>query len=494
MIFNSVEFLAFFVIVTSVYFLLPKKVRYIWLLAASYFFYMNWNKKYALLIFFSTAVTYLSGILIEKFSEIKKKKIVVAGSFILNIGLLVFFKYFVFLMENMNQLLRVAGVKPVNYVWNFALPVGISFYIFQALSYTVDVYRGEIRAEKNFLKYALFVSFFPQLVAGPIERSGNLLNQIRDIPKNSRLDYRRITNGLILMLWGLFVKMVIADRVAILVNHVFDYYYLYGTVELILGAVGFALQIYCDFAGYSIIAIGSAEVLGFTLMENFDVPYFAVSIKDFWRRWHISLSTWFRDYLYIPLGGNRGSKGRKWVNQMITMTISGVWHGANWTYIIWGAIHGIYQIVGDATWKWKERLNAKYQVKTGSFSYKFGKILITFILVDFAWIFFRADSIGQALAYIQRICSKWNPYVLFDGSLCQLGLDQREIHILLAAVIVLLLVDLLQYWKRCRIDCFLEQQCLWFRWMVIIGLYLAVVVFGIYGPAFDGSQFIYFQF
>jgi len=310
MLFNTVDYIVFFLAVVCVYFILPKKVRYIWLLAVSYYFYMNWNTKYVILLLISTGVTYGSGLLISQFKRNQKNaRMVVAVSFIINIGMLVFFKYSRFLTGNLNRVLNLAGRQPLCLAWDFALPVGISFYVFQALSYTVDVYKQKIAPEHNFLKYALFVSFFPQLVAGPIERSGNLLGQIRNIPQNSCLNYRRITNGLIVMLWGFFMKMVIADRIAVFVDRVFDQYYLYGTVELVLAAIGFAIQIYCDFAGYSTIAVGSAQVLGFTLMENFKTPYFAVSVKDFWRRWHISLSTWFRDYLYFPLGG--GYKGQK---------------------------------------------------------------------------------------------------------------------------------------------------------------------------------------
>lgn len=408
--------------------------------------------------------------------------------------MLVLFKYTPFLVENLNALLGLAGRQPVDFVWKYVLPVGISFYVFQALSYTVDVYRGEIEPERNFLKYALFVSFFPQLVAGPIERSKNLLRQIQDIPKNSCLNFKRMTNGLIVILWGLFIKMVIADRIAIFVNTVFDQYYLYGTVELVLAAIGFAIQIYCDFAGYSIIAIGSAQVLGFTLMENFDTPYFAMSIRDFWRRWHISLSTWFRDYLYIPLGGSKCSRKRKWLNQLVTMTVSGLWHGANWTYVIWGALHGVYQVAGDASSKALGKVKTKMRMKTDAFSFKLGKVLFTFALVDFAWIFFRADSVTDALLYIRQMLCNFNPWVLFDKSLYQLGLDQTETHILWFSLMVLAMVSIVQYKKKLRMDTMLEGQCIWFRWLCIAGLFTAVWVWGIYGPAFDGSQFIYFRF
>lgn len=337
MVFNSYQFLVFFPIVVLVYFGIPKRMRCIWLLTASYYFYMCWNPRYALLMAVSTVVTYLSGLLIERFDwKPRWKKCVVAGSFTLNLSILIFFKYFDFLLENVNVLLGVFHVEQIDKFLDVLLPVGISFYTFQALSYTVDVYRKDIKAEHNFLKYALFVSFFPQLVAGPIERSGNLLRQVHEVPSKRLWNYERIANGLIIMAWGMFQKMVIADRVAILVNTVFDSWYMYGSTILCLGAIGFAIQIYCDFSGYSAVAIGAAQVMGFTLMSNFEEPYLSRSIKEFWRRWHISLSTWFRDYLYIPLGGNRCTKLRRSFNLMFTFLVSGLWHGAGWGYITWG--------------------------------------------------------------------------------------------------------------------------------------------------------------
>lgn len=348
MLFNSVDFLIFFPIVVLIYFMVPKKVRYIWLLGTSYYFYMSWNPKYALLIFLSTLLTWLTGIGIgyfrEKGSSVMAQKLCVAVCCVANLGILAFFKYFDFLLENLNILLNGLGIQSINKPFEVLLPVGISFYTFQALSYIIDVYRRDVKIEKNLARYALFVSFFPQLVAGPIERSTNLLTQIIELPKKKLLDYQRITDGLIYMLYGFWLKMVIADRASVLVDYVFDKWYLYGTVELCVGAIMFAIQIYCDFASYSAIAIGASQVMGITLMENFEAPYFAVSIKDFWRRWHISLSSWFRDYVYIPLGGNRCSKIRKYFNLIVTFLASGLWHGANWTYVIWG---GFARIISD---------------------------------------------------------------------------------------------------------------------------------------------------
>lgn len=301
--FNSYEFMIFFPIVALVYFIIPLKMRHIWLLVASYYFYMNWNPKYAVLMVISTVITYFSGILMEKINQTSKKKFILIISLISNLSILAVFKYLNFIIQSINNIFHVFQAETVIQNIDILLPVGISFYTFQALGYSIDVYRNDISAEHNFIKYALFVSFFPQLVAGPIERSGNLLKQIRNMAEDKMLSYENITSGLTIIVWGLFLKMVIADRVAVLTNTVFDRYYLFGTFEISIAIMGFAIQIYCDFASYSTIAIGAARVLGVRLMENFETPYFSQSIKEFWRRWHISLSTWFRDYLYIPLGG-----------------------------------------------------------------------------------------------------------------------------------------------------------------------------------------------
>ncbi len=494
MIFNSADFLIFFPIVIMFYFLVPKKLRYIWLLGASIYFYMSWNVKYVILLLISIFTTWLAGILVQKMQNTLARKWTVAMCLLVNLGILFFFKYFDFFLDSFNKVLSKVGIQAVQNSFSVLLPVGISFYTFQALGYIIDVYRGRIEAEKNPLRYALFVSFFPQLVAGPIERSENLLNQVRNVDKMKIWNYENVTNGLTLMVWGLFVKMVIADRVAILVNTVFDGVYLYGTVALVAGALGFALQIYCDFMGYSTIAIGAAKVMGFTLMENFDTPYFATTISDFWRRWHISLSTWFRDYVYIPLGGNRCSKIRKYFNLMVTFGVSGLWHGANWTYVFWGFLHGLYQVIGDITKPFRQILWKKTNAKTESFSFKLAQIAGTFVLVDIAWIFFRANSLGIAVDYCKRMFTKWDPWSLFNGELYNLGLDRFEFNILIVATVALLLVDLIRYCKKQLLTDFLQEQCIWFRWGVIFALIFATIIYGMYGIQFESSQFIYFQF
>ena len=492
MLFNSLQFGLFFPAVVLLYLIIPRNLRCLWLLLASYFFYMGWNPKYALLILTSTVITWMSGLWMGRAGD--RKKLVVAASFVLNLSILFVFKYFDFLLANVNGLLGAMHLTVVKKPFDVLLPVGISFYTFQALGYTMDVYRGTIQAERDFLRYALFVSFFPQLVAGPIERSGNLLTQIRELPRKKLWDSDRIAGGLILMLWGLFQKMVIVDRIAVLVDEVFNNYQMHGWFGLSLGAIAFALQIYCDFASYSTIAIGAALVMDVRLMENFDTPYFSRSVSEFWRRWHISLSSWFRDYLYIPMGGSRCSKWRRYRNLMVTFLVSGLWHGASWTYVVWGGIHGLYQVLGYELKGLRDRVNQRLHTRTDCFSYKLGQVLVTFFLTDLAWIFFRAPSLTDAFLYIRRMFTRLDFWSLFNGELYCLGLERQEMNILCLSLVLLLLVDLIRYFKRERLDVFLKQQNLWFRWGVLLFLIGAVAVFGIYGPGYDAKQFIYFQF
>lgn len=490
MLFNSFHFMLFYPLVVLFYFALPHRVRYIWLLIASYYFYMCWNAKYAVLIGISTLITYAGGLLIGREQALWKKKLWVFLCMLSNLAILFFFKYFDFFVDNINRLFAIAGMQIVEPAFDVILPVGISFYTFQALSYTMDVYRKEIYTEKNLFRYALFVSFFPQLVAGPIERSKNLLVQIG---RRQYFDYERVKSGLLLMLWGFFLKLVIADRAAILVNTVYNDYEQYEGIPLILATLFFGLQIYCDFGSYSAIAIGSAKVMGFRLMDNFRQPYFSCSIAEFWRRWHISLSTWFRDYLYVPLGGNRKGTARKYANTMIVFLVSGLWHGASWTFVIWGFLHGAFQVIGQITRPYKEKVTRKLNIKTEAGSYKLGQMFITFCLVNFAWIFFRAENFTQALGILHNISAQWNPWFLTDGSIYLLGLSQKSFWVTVFASVILLLVSAAQY-NGIKIRERFAVQNLAFRWLVSLGLIFSIIVFGIYGPGYNESQFIYFQF
>lgn len=490
MLFNSFDFIIFFPCVCLAYFLIPQRLKYLFLLAASYYFYMCWNPQYALLMLISTVITYLSGLLIAKSRTPGRKKLWVASSFILNLGILFFFKYFDFALDNVNALLGTLHMQPVSSSFDIILPVGISFYTFQALSYTMDVYRKEIYPEKNFLKYALFVSFFPQLVAGPIERSKNLLKQISVA---HHFSFVRMRAGLIQMLFGFFQKVVLADRIALLVDEVYNNYALYQGLEIALATACFAVQIYCDFGSYSNIAIGAAKIMGFDLMENFNTPYFADSVTDFWRRWHISLSTWFRDYLYIPLGGNRKGTLRKYINIMIVFLTSGLWHGASWTYVIWGGLNGLFQVIENLTKPLRNKIVDICHIDRKVFSHRLLKIVVTFLLVDFTWLFFRAATINDALIMLKRMVTGWNPWVIFNGSLLQMGLDGADMLILVISLVILFIVDFCKY-QKVHLTGWLCRQGMWFRWMIYLGMLFFILIFGIYGPAYDASQFIYFQF
>lgn len=497
MLFNSIDFIIFFPIVALLYFAMPKRLKSLWLLGASYYFYMCWNARYLVLILFSTVVTYVCGCLLERADqradESKKlfyKKCCVAGSMAINLSILFLFKYYAFAAANMEILLQHMGISAKLPAVDLLLPVGISFYTFQALGYTIDVFRGRIRAEKNFIQYALFVSFFPQLVAGPIERAGNLLSQLRHV---NRFDYERAREGLLIMIWGYFLKLVLADRIAIIVNTVYGAYDIYGGMYLVVATVLFAFQIYCDFAGYSTIAVGAARIMGFTLMENFDAPYLSCSVAEFWRRWHISLSSWFKDYLYIPLGGSRKGEIRKYVNVMIVFCVSGLWHGAGWTFVIWGGLNGLYQVIGAVGRPVRDRLIVLFHLHRESFAHKLAAILFTFCLVDFSWLFFRAQNIEHAFAILKSICTVRNPWILFDGSLYEIGLSMKSFHVMLLSLALLIAADIARYKGICIRKIILEQDY-WFRYLVFAGSVLLITLVGVWGVGFEESGFIYFQF
>ena len=354
----------------------------------------------------------------------------------------------------------------------------------------MDVYRKDIYAEHNFFKYALFVSFFPQLVAGPIERSKNLLIQINE---KHKFDFERVRSGLLLMLYGYFQKVVLAEYLALVVDSVYNTYSERTGFQLLVATICFAFQIYCDFGSYSNIAVGSARIMGFRLMENFNTPYFAVSVSDFWRRWHISLSTWFRDYLYIPLGGNRKGKVRKWMNQMIVFLVSGLWHGASWHFVIWGGMNGAYQVIGEWMRPYKEKAVKMLKIDTAAPSHKLLKMLVTFGLVDISWVFFRA-SFWQGLSILKTIAGFREDYWFTWGNNLQaMGLTLATRNILIVALLILLVVDVCKY-RGMNIIEWVCRQGIWLRWLIYFSGIFGIIIFGVYGPRFDASQFIYFQF
>lgn len=487
MLFNSIDFLVFFPIVLVIYFILPQKIKYLWLLVTSYYFYMCWNAKYVLLILTSTVLTYGCGRLLELG---KKKKLIVALCFVINLGILFYFKYCNFAINILVKVFGCLGIVLNISNLDIVLPVGISFYSFQALGYIIDVYRGDIAAEHNFFKYALFVSFFPQLVAGPIERSKDLLSQLS---ANHKFDWDNFREGLLLMLWGFFLKIVLADRIAIFVDTVYGDCYTYGGYYLVVASVLFAFQIYCDFAGYSTIAMGAALILGIRLTDNFNAPYLATNVAGFWRRWHISLTMWFKDYLYIPLGGSRKGKICKYINKMIVFMASGLWHGANFSFIIWGGMNGAYQVIGEVLQPARAKISRILNLNRNSVGHKIASCMVTFVLVDISWVFFRASGVEEALEILKSICMEHNPWILFDGSLYECGLDLKNYWLMMYGIGVLALVDILKK-RGTSIRRVILQQDYWVRWIIFCSAICIILTFGIWGPGYDSANFLYFQF
>lgn len=488
MLFNSIQFLIFFPIVVVGFFMLTQRFRWVWLLLASYYFYMCWKPKYALLMLISTVVTFYFGRLIGATELPRLRKAYLTICLLINLGILFAFKYFNFFNQAISQTLTSFNLKWGIPDFSILLPVGISFYTFQALSYTLDVYRRRIEPERHFGIYALYVSFFPQLVAGPIERTETLLPQFY---KKFHFDYDRVVSGMILMAWGLFKKMVIADRLSGYVDVVYDDVHAHSPAALWLATLLFSIQIFCDFSGYSDTAIGAARVMGFRLMTNFYSPYFSKSIKEFWRRWHISLSTWFRDYVYIPLGGNKRSTATTLWNLYLTFVISGLWHGANWTYIVWGALHGFYMIFGSLTQRFRDALRRRVFPDETHWACKLYRITITYLLVLLAWVFFRSSSISDALYVVKTICMHgleiFMPSRIWAG-LMEMSMPKYEILIIFYSVC---LMESVHLWQR-QGDFVrsLRAKPFAYRWSFYLMLLMTITVFGKYGL----KQFIYFQF
>lgn len=483
--FNSIQYLLFLGLNLLVYYLLPRRARNVQLLLASYFFYMCWNPAYALLMLFSTAVTYGCGLLVGN-AVWGKRRLWVALSLLLNLGVLFFFKYYNFAAGLLSDVIHAAGLGLDVPLLDVLLPVGISFYTFQALGYTIDVYRKDVAAEKNFIDYALFISFFPQLVAGPIERSGHILHQLKEYHP---FRYENIKTGIYPVLWGLFKKVVIADNLASMVNTVYNHPQNQGGGAFLVATVAFAFQIYCDFSAYSDIARGSAKMLGYRLMENFNCPYFATSIQDFWRRWHISLSSWFKDYLYFPLGGSRRGKARTCLNLMIVFFVSGLWHGAALTFVAWGLLNGLYQVVSKLADPLRQKVMARLHLRGDNPLVKGFRICFTFFLTCMAWVLFRANSLTDAMTAYRAIFSI--PATGLDGTLTALGVSNRALILLLVCVLVLAVADWLIHSKHLfqRLD-----RTVALRYAGYFLLAAAILLFGSYGEGYDPQAFVYFQF
>ncbi len=491
MLFNTVEFFVFFPVVTIAYFLTPHRWRWLLLLAASCYFYIQFIPVYIFILFFTIAVDYVAGILIEG-TEGEKRRIYLVASLIANLGVLAVFKYFNFLNNNLDSVIEFLGwnypIKPLAII----LPIGLSFHTFQSMSYTIEVYRRRQAAERHLGMFALYVMFYPQLVAGPIERPQNMLHQYHE---QHHFDYQRVTDGLKLMTWGLFKKVVIADRLAMVVNRVYSQPSSYEGIHLIIATVCFAYQIYCDFSGYSDIAIGAAQVMGFHFMDNFKQPYASRSISEFWRRWHISLSTWFRDYVLFSLPGNRESKWRMQFNVILTFLASGLWHGANWTFVIWGGLHGMYLVIS----LWTQVLRDKIYGPAGLGRFQFITGMLqtagTFSLVTFAWIFFRAPTVSEAFYIIGHLFNGLGDFLLniynlefVKTTLFELGFHWEDWFLVLSSIAVLEVVQ--YYQRRGSVRAMLSRRSAWVRWSAYYGLMATILIFGV----FNRSQFIYFQF
>jgi len=483
MLFNSVTFLIFFAITIILYYILPLKIKWMLLLFASCVFYMWWRPKFIILILVSSFSNYFLSGCINVSDTSKSKKIFLVISLVINFGLLFVFKYAVFINHSFMELYAYLGMEYPIDDFDIVLPMGISFFTFQAAGYTIDVYKKRIKPELNFFKFMLYLMFFPQLVAGPIERAENLFKQLFAHHKFNTVN---ISSGIKFMIMGYFKKVVIADRIAVLVDSVYNSPDDFGGIAYILATLFFTFQIYCDFSGYSDIAIGCAKTFGIDLMQNFNRPYLSKNIKDFWRNWHISLSSWFRDYVYIPLGGSKCSLIKKYRNIMITFFLSGLWHGANWTFVIWGGLHGFYQVIGDIK-------NKVFKTdKPQFFLFTFFRVIITFAIVAFAWIFFRANTVSDAFHIAGNLFSDikniTDPQYVYNV-LNSVGLSVYEIAMSFCLILFLMFIELFE--KSNVIHYVLNSRPFIFRFVFYYIVVVAILALGVFG---NDTAFIYFQF
>lgn len=469
MLFNSLHYFVFFPLVVMLYYLIPSRFRWMFLLAASYYFYMSWEIRYVLLILLTTTVDYTVARLMVLQTKRRNRLLLLWTSLTVNLGLLFFFKYFNFISDSIQLIFNQFNIFYNKPEFQVLLPVGISFYTFQTLSYTLEVYQGKQKPEKHFGYFALYIVYFPQLVAGPIERFSRLAPQLKT---HHYFSWDHVKNGLRLILFGLFIKMVIADNLAPLVNQVYENPQSYHSLSVMMAMFFYSFQIYSDFFGYSIIAVGSSLVMGIKIMDNFKTPYLAKNIAEFWNRWHISLSTWFKDYLFIPLGGSRVKIPRFFINILLVFGVSGLWHGANWTFVIWGLLHGLYYL-GEFLIK---RVNPVKSINKG-FIYNGLSIAVNFILVSFAWIFFRSESFDKAITMIQSLANNS-------------GIDDtfRVNPVVWVLLLLFILSDILLY--NTRFDEWIGRKSLYLRWSVY-----AILLFSVLALAgVNNNPFIYFQF
>lgn len=479
MLFNSVHFAIFLPIIFAFYWISPAKLRWIVILISSYYFYMSWDIRYIVLILFITVCSYFGAIAIEKVSNDAIKRMFLYVVVAMLIGLLVVFKYLNFVLDAMRNFFSVFHVflHPLNLT--ILLPVGISFYTFQAISYIIDVYQNKIKAEYHFGKYAAFISFFPQLVAGPIERSQNLLPQIR---KEHVFDYSMACYGMKRMAWGFFKKLVIADTLAILIDPVFSNIYDYQGGSILIASLFFSFQIYCDFSGYSDIAMGTANLFGIQLMQNFKSPYLSSSLKEFWKRWHISLSSWFQDYVYVPLGGNRRGKINYYRNIMIIFLISGLWHGAAWHFVLWGGIHGCLRIFEDVYHKKRKKHDTNIVKRLIA-------IISVFFIINLTWLFFRVGVKEACFAIKNIFVGISNPEHYLKEGINQLNMGRNQILQICISLLILLVYDFID--KENDVIKIIAKQNVIIRWGIYYTIGFFILLWGIQASP---TAFIYFQF
>ncbi|NJM14535.1 MAG: MBOAT family protein [Bacteroidales bacterium] len=477
MLFNSMQFVFFLPVVIVFFYALPGKYRNIMLLAASYYFYMCWKAEYLVLIVFSTLIDYYCGIQIHKQKTAGLKKLFLMASLVSNLGLLFSFKYFNFFNESLRQVFHALNLFYDVPSFNVLLPVGISFYTFQTLSYSISIYKGQEVPERNFITFALYVTFFPQLVAGPIERSQNLVPQLK---KTQAFSYLNVSEGLRQVLWGFFKKLVVADRLAVYANTVFNNPGMHNGTTFLVANLFFAIQLYCDFSGYSDIAIGSARLMGIRLLENFRRPFFSKSIGELWRRWHMTLNNWFRDYVYIPMGGNRVSTPRWYTNILIVWLISGLWHGAGWNFVIWGGLNGLFIVMSIALAPVGDYFSRRLGINKTTWWQTTLQVAITFLLFYSTKFFFRANSAQDAFTIIHKVFAQQG--AMFIG-------NPANFIYSIMAIVMLFSVEWLIEYRQEKISLYLRDK--WYARHMVYALAIAII-FSI--GVFDSSQFIYFQF
>ncbi len=490
--FNSLEFMIFFLIIALIYYCFPKKLQPMILLVANIIFYLFSGVANTAIMLGVTIITFLSALLLEKTLQSgnhKRSKGILVATCLVILGLLFYFKYWNFAISILNKIVIGIGHQAIE-LDEILLPLGISFYILQSLGYLFDVYYKKSKAEKNIVHYMGFLTFFPIVLSGPIERSGNLLTQLKTV---KRFDILSAKEGLLRFVYGLFLKLVIADRLAITVNMVFGTPEIYSGIELIIVSMMYAIQIYCDFSGYSHMAIGIAKILGVELRENFRAPYLATSVSDFWKRWHISLTSWFRDYLYIPLGGNRKGKFRKYLFVMIVFLVSGLWHGATFSFIAWGGLNGGLMILEELLGPVWNRICERLKINRECFGYRFFARLKTFLLISMCWVFFRIDGIKPAIRILYQGVSNLQLSKLFGYIFVGFGISVKDVILLVLSIGILFFVD---YKKEQGLNliALLNQQGICFRWLIYLSLVFGILIYGIYGTVYEQTSFIYFQF